>query len=131
MARKGAKNFATDKVGKPKADAEHLEMTRVDAVYAGLQEGTGDDALFHSIVTDEFRIGRHPDSNLLIKSDTKVSRRHATIKRKDSHYFIEDNGSSNGTIVNGQKIGGRTELKVGDRIGIGKREFVFARTGEG
>jgi pSer/pThr/pTyr-binding forkhead associated (FHA) protein len=131
MARRGAKNFATDKVGKPKADGDHRGSTRVDAVYAGLQEGEGEESLFHSIVTDEFHIGRHPDSNLLIKADTKVSRRHATIVRKETSYFIEDNGSSNGTLVNGTKIGGRVELKVGDRIGIGKREFVFARTGEG
>ena len=37
--------------------------------------------------------------------------------------FIEDNGSTNGTIVNGIKIGGRTELQSGDLILLGSDEY--------
>ncbi len=131
--RRGAKEFATDKLATRPNDtvSAHMDPTRVDGVYAGLEEGEGEDALFHRIVTDVFRIGRHPDSNLVIKADTKVSRRHATILHREMAYTLQDNGSSNGTYVNGKKITGPHELMVGDRIKIGKREFVFSRRTEG
>jgi hypothetical protein len=131
--RKGAKEFATDNLATRPNDtvSSNMDPTRVDGVYAGLEEGEGDAALFHRIVTDVFRIGRHPDSNLVIKADTKVSRHHATILLKDVAYVLQDNGSSNGTSFNGKKIKAPHELMVGDRIKIGKREFVFSRRTEG
>ncbi len=131
--RKGAKEFATDRVGKRPHDtaAMNMDPTRVDGVYAGLEEGDGEETLFHRIVTDVFRIGRHPDSNLVIKSDTKVSRRHATIVRREIAYILQDNSSSNGTYVNDARLTAPHELMVGDKVRIGRREFIFSRRVEG
>lgn len=118
-------DFASDDVAKPTNDP--MIPTRKSGVQAGLEEVAGSETLFHAIVTDSFNIGRDPEANLVIRKDTKTSRKHATITRRGQAYFIEDNGSSNGTLVNGAKIAAATELKVGDKVKIGHREFTFAR----
>ena len=52
-----------------------------------------------------------------------VSGKHCTLYEESGKVFIEDNGSTNGTIVNGIKIGGRTELQSGDLILLGSDEY--------
>lgn len=65
-----------------------------------------------------FRIGREgPD--LMITSDDRVSRRHAIIDYGPSGYFVEDQGSTHGTFVNGQKVQGKANLVDGAEVGIG------------
>ncbi|MCA8945917.1 MAG: FHA domain-containing protein, partial [Planctomycetes bacterium] len=60
--------------------------------------------------------------------DTSVSRKHATVMRQGVRFMIEDNNSSNGVIVNGEKIAGPHEMRVGDKIEIGKQLYVFRRS---
>lgn len=50
-------------------------------------------------------IGRDPQCHIFL-SDTRVSRRHATIELVAGRLFVRDMGSSNGTRHNGQIIGG-------------------------
>lgn len=59
--------------------------------------------------------------------ESYVSRRHAQILRNDDHYVFEDVGSSNGSFVNNAKIqpGVQQILKNGDKLRLGKTEFVF------
>lgn len=127
--RKGADAFSTGFGAQPEQTTGFsMDPTRVDGVQAGFEE-TDDqgEPLFHAIVTDVFRIGRESECNLVIKADTKVSRRHATVIRRGMAFIIQDNGSSNGTYVNGEKITEPHELMVGDSVRIGRREFTFAR----
>lgn len=66
-----------------------------------------------------FTIGRKEDNNLMLM-DPYVSGHHAKIYIKNNYYYIEDVGSTNGTIVNGKKIDKeKIELKSGDKIEIG------------
>jgi diguanylate cyclase (GGDEF)-like protein len=77
----------------------------------------------YPIETDRFSIGRVRTSTLAL-ADTGISRNHCTITRDTAgRYFIEDAGSTNGTLVNGQRVQ-RIELRTGDRIQIGA-EIVF------
>ena len=124
--RNSGSDFSSDDIAKP--SGKHLDPTRTGNVKFGLQEteDSGEHA-FHEIVTDIFRIGRDPDSNLVIRGDTKTSRRHASIKRQGIRYIIQDEGSSNGTKVNGVKIEGPVDLKLDDVVLIGSREFKFTR----
>ncbi|MCB9895320.1 MAG: FHA domain-containing protein [Planctomycetes bacterium] len=105
-----------------------LDPTRAGAAKFGFEEieASGDTA-FHEIVTDIFRIGRDRDGNLVIRGDTKTSRRHASVQRKGLKFFIQDEGSSNGTKVNGDKIEGSYELKPGDTVVIGSHTFKFVK----
>jgi len=49
---------------------------------------------------------------------------HSEVYLDNSHYYIKDLGSSNGTYVNGEKITTH-ELKAGDIISIAPKEFIF------
>ena len=69
-------------------------------------------------------LGRHPDCQIVLDA-AAVSRRHARILREDGQFLIEDLGSRNGTLVNGEKIEGRKTLHTGDRIVICDLSFDF------
>ena len=69
-------------------------------------------------------IGRRQGSDVVIH-DTNVSRMHAQIKRDGSRLVIEDTNSSNGTIVNDERIERPCELRPGDVIRIGDAVFVL------
>jgi pSer/pThr/pTyr-binding forkhead associated (FHA) protein len=53
-------------------------------------------------------------------SDTYVSSFHARIFARDGGWFVEDLGSTNGTYVNQNRITEPAELRVGDRVRVGK-----------
>lgn len=75
-------------------------------------------------------IGRDISSDVAIV-DSKVSRHHASIIARAGRIFIEDHGSTNGTIVNKEKIAPETqiELFLGSEITIGDSFIVLG--GEG
>jgi sigma-B regulation protein RsbU (phosphoserine phosphatase) len=78
-----------------------------------------------------FRIGRQPDSNLIIR-DTRASRTHCRIVTDHGEYFLEDCGSRHGTFVNGKQLSERHKLKNSDRIDLGAQDsyqLVFAFDG--
>jgi uncharacterized RDD family membrane protein YckC len=74
-------------------------------------------------------IGRDP-SNDLVLSDSMVSRRHAIMERKGGDYVIRDNNSSNGTVVNGDRVAGDQPLRDGDLIAIGAARLLFQMDSE-
>jgi len=64
-------------------------------------------------------IGRG-NANDLVLNDSSISRFHAVIKLRDSAISIADRGSTNGVILNEQKISQESELKNGDVATIGR-----------
>ncbi|HWB53660.1 MAG TPA: ATP-binding protein, partial [Tepidisphaeraceae bacterium] len=58
-------------------------------------------------------------------TDNTVSRRHCQLEPEDGHWILKDMGSSNGTYVNGLKVQGQQELRLGDQIRIGQTLMVF------
>ncbi len=85
------------------------------------------------LTKDVTTIGR-PDSALQyypdveIDLDDAVSRRHAEVLRREDSYSIVDAGSTNGTLLNGEKLPPHEErlLAHGDRIRVGERtEIIF------
>jgi adenylate cyclase len=67
-------------------------------------------------------IGRG-NANDLVLNDSSVSRFHAVVKLQDNAVFIADRGSTNGVIVNDEKIFQDAELKTGDLASIGRYEL--------
>lgn len=66
--------------------------------------------------------GRDRDIRLPARDEPKVSRAHATIRRKGDRHAVTDDGSSNGTFVNGKPVpkGATILLKDGDVITFGR-----------
>jgi uncharacterized RDD family membrane protein YckC len=68
-------------------------------------------------------IGRDP-SNDLVLPDAMVSRRHAVIELRGTQYYLRDCNSSNGSLVNGDRISERG-LRDGDLVAIGTARLLF------
>ena len=80
-----------------------------------------------ALSTGETRLGRHPDSEIML-DDITVSRRHAAVTQTAEGYVVTDAGSLNGTYVNQERIE-RAVLHHGDELQVGKfRLVLFERT---
>ena len=79
--------------------------------------------------TDVTRLGRHPDSEIML-DDITVSRRHAAIERTAEGYVVTDAGSLNGTYVNQERID-RAVLHHGDELQVGKFRLVLFERADG
>ncbi|MBC8028555.1 MAG: protein kinase [Pyrinomonadaceae bacterium] len=64
---------------------------------------------------DTFLIGRTDDSHLCLPEDKFFSRHHCLLEVNPPRCFMRDLGSTNGTFVNGQRVG-EAFLKSGDQI---------------
>src|SRR5262249_19309735 len=64
------------------------------------------------------RIGRQT-SNHVVLPDAKVSRQHARLEQQGDGLLVTDEGSSNGTYVNGSRITTPTVLRPGDILAVG------------
>jgi hypothetical protein len=74
-----------------------------------------------SLIDGENTIGRQMDNHIVLSSG-KVSKRHCAIMVTNNEVFLRDEGSTNGTFVNGTLIR-KSSLKGGDKLGVG--EFVL------
>jgi hypothetical protein len=73
---------------------------------------------------DRTTIGRSPDCDIFL-DDVTVSRKHAVLLRRDDGYYIEDQGSLNGTFLNRKRIESSAKLDNGDELQIGKYKLTF------
>ncbi len=72
-------------------------------------------SLSHAPVT----IGRAPDRSISLAADTTVSRRHARIAYENGRHVLADDGSANGTLLNGGRLLSPRPLSAGDLIQLG------------
>lgn len=73
---------------------------------------------------DEVQLGREK-GNAIVVADQKVSRHHAVLTSIENTFIITDQGSANGTYVNGVLIAQPTRLKDRDKISVGDTTFLF------
>ena len=74
----------------------------------------------------ETTVGRSPECGIFL-DDVTVSRKHAVLRERDGNFFIEDQGSLNGTFVNRKRVES-AQLEDGDELQVGKyRLTYFAR----
>ena len=65
----------------------------------------------------ELTVGRGAESAVRLDA-RNVSRRHARVTVENGTAFVEDLGSRNGTLVNGQPLRGRRKLRSGDVLQV-------------
>jgi len=87
-----------------------------------------DEGKVHLIDKDDVRIGRNPENDIRIHpSDVYASRKHARLHLENDECFLEDVGSTNGTILSGRFIDKhvKVNLQDGDTFRIGKTWLSF------
>ncbi len=86
-----------------------------------LKDPTGQEHQLAGVVT---RIGRDVENEIVVVSK-RASREHAHVVREGRRVLIEDQNSTNGTYLNGERIQGKALMRDGDKIGIGDVNFIF------
>ena len=113
--------------------SEYDEKTRVTQVVhpPPPDQGTGNDCLV-VIYTKEtgllgkrfvldgsvMRVGRGADNQIVLEGDS-VSRRHAHFEKRETRWWVVDDGSTNGTYLNEEQINQEAMLQNADRIKVG------------
>ena len=74
------------------------------------------------LVKNKFLIGREQDCHLRPSSEM-VSRHHCAFTLDEYTLRLRDLGSTNGTLLNDERVRGEVKLKTGDRVQIGPLVF--------
>lgn len=77
----------------------------------------------HIMDKDSISIGRKHGNDIQI-NDLTVSGRHALITKMGEHMYVDDLGSTNGTLLNGARIA-KSIIKHGDVIQVGNYQFTY------
>ena len=80
-----------------------------------------------ALAGDELTVGRAWDNDVVLP-DISVSRRHALLRRDGAGYLLLDQGSGNGTRVNGRGVD-KARLRSGDEIVLGDSVVQFIEAG--
>ena len=72
----------------------------------------------------ELTLGRSPSCEIPLE-DQRVSRRHAKLEWVDGQARVQDLGSRNGTLVNGERIDVPVVLLPGDRVQVGDTTVLY------
>src|SRR4030042_36118 len=76
------------------------------------------DTFWYPLKKERTSLGRSEDNDITLP-DPFSSGHHALIYPSNGGFAVRDNGSKNGTFLNGKKVQGETELKKGDEVLIG------------
>ena len=106
MVTSSDQNEHSERRLRPPAGATAIVLT---GFYEGLEV---------ALDRDRIVIGRGRKADLALAEAT-ISRAHAAVGFDESGFFVEDLGSTNGTLVNGSKIS-KQPLKSEDEIQMGK-----------
>jgi len=64
-------------------------------------------------------IGRDAGNDVVL-NDEAASAKHALLEFAEGEWWIEDSGSTNGTLVNGEVVRSRERVQYGDEVAIGR-----------
>jgi type III secretion system YscD/HrpQ family protein len=83
-------------------------------------------AEFGMLRASSYILGKDPNLCDIVFQDLSVSRQHARINvNDDNRVVIEDLGSRNGVLINGELIGERKELTSQDLVALGTTSFLL------
>jgi hypothetical protein len=74
---------------------------------------------------EHMTLGRSRRCDCMLR-DATVSRLHATLRNVDGAWWLRDEGSTNGTWINGRRVAGTVEVQPGDELLLGHARLVLA-----
>ena len=102
--------------GGPRSDRDLARPLRLLSISPGMPQV--------SLVSSPVRVGRAADNDLML-TDPEVSRHHAVLEPDGPGWRAIDLGSTNGTWVNGVRLGAGT-ITAGDEIAFGSIHYTVA-----
>ena len=100
-----------------------IETGRLGRPFVVHRDDAGEQAIV-AIAADatQLWIGRSPSADVHLEWDSEVSSLHAQVEVvRDECTLVDEGISTNGSFVNGERIGGRRHLRDGDTIRVGQR----------
>ena len=116
---------------EPRADEELGTLPAMAATLARVTifTPTGEELKTYPLGIIGARIGRskQAENTIILESDPLISKRHVRIACEKGRFVAYDEGSTNGTQVNGQAIpsGQGVSLQTGDELRIGDTKILF------
>ncbi|MBM4194916.1 MAG: FHA domain-containing protein [Gemmatimonadetes bacterium] len=107
------------------AAAARTALATLEVINEGPMKGTK-----YEIFTPLTNIGRGAHNDIAIKDDS-ISDSHAKILRKDGHWYVADQGSTNGTYVGGRRIQDEQQLVGAPDVRFGNIKVMFKPTAAG
>ena len=84
-----------------------------------------------TLTGEQFTVGRGPDNVLVIKEDRAVSNSHLVLRPIGNGWDVRDMGSSNGTMLNGDRLTQEVILRDGDELTIGHTRLKYLNPAQG
>ncbi len=101
---------------------DNLQKKQISEVIITILNGP-QSGVAYKLVGQKLTIGRSPDSHIVLQ-DNKSSRLHAIMEMRNGQYWITDQGSQNGIVINGTVVR-ESILKSGDQITVGETMIRF------
>ena len=111
--------FSADEVG----ELAHVAVEGLEGPALVVRSGGGRAGESFRPAGERTHIGRSPECEVFL-DDVTVSRDHAVVIERDGAFFVEDQGSLNGTFLNRRRID-KEPLENGDELQIGKYRLTF------
>jgi hypothetical protein len=99
--------------GRGRGDPTHLVVTAPAERQGQTFELPGQDG-------GELTVGRAPGCGVPLAEDTFISQLHARVFRRDGDVWVEDLGSTNGTLLNDKQVSAPAVMRKGDRLQVGR-----------
>lgn len=115
----------------PDAPADSQEADSLEAEPAPEENGSYPRLTFTGVNNSDFKmlelrdkasIGRR-SSNDLVFSDAAISGIHCSVSLEDGKVYLQDENSTNGTFLNGNRVFEKTEIHKGDILTLGQQEY--------
>ena len=108
-----------------------LYQTR-EGVEITLEDRSDPTKFFRVLVRDSIVIGRSEKTcDVVLSYDDSISLRHCELSLRDGNIYCRDLGSSNGTMINQQKVYQEIKVESGDILRIGRLSLFIQILGEG
>jgi len=105
---------------------DRIESERRGRTFVVFHDATGKQ---HVVSLDDeesaITIGRRVENDVALSWDNDVSRRHAELRRAPEGWTLVDEGSRNGSYLNGRRVRGRHPLRDGDVLRFGNTVVLF------
>jgi membrane fusion protein (multidrug efflux system) len=120
--RQAAKTLLLDPGVMSQALAQEVERRRApSALYLAYRQ-QGQRRSLKIVAGARYVIGRSPDADLVVDSPI-ASKRHALVYCEGDTFYLDDQGSANGTLLNGKVID-KEPLAAGDEIFLGDQVII-------